>query len=155
MLPAAIEEEELPGDSSQLQQQAHGGPRVQQQQLHSQPDGQEARDPHAPGHRLPLLPLLDSGVCSQRVAGFRPALGLPSHRRSHLLHPPAVLHLGLREPHHLLLHEQALPPGHAGHLHLLQLLQEEPRRGQRLGEIIWKRNSQGGSGQTESRAKGH
>ncbi|KAL6118531.1 cckar [Pungitius sinensis] len=106
---------------------AAAGPRVRQQ-LHLQPDGQEARDPHAPGHRLPLLPVLDPRLRGQRVAGVRPALGLPADRGAHLLHPPAVLHLGLRQPHHLLLHEQALPAGHAGHVHLLQLLGGRRRR---------------------------
>ncbi|XP_029024148.1 neuropeptide Y receptor type 2 isoform X2 [Betta splendens] len=150
LLPAAVQKEEH--HSEPLGQQADAGPRVQQQ-LHGQPDGQEARDPHAPGHRLPLLPVLDPRLRGQRVAGLRPPLRLPPDGRPHLLHPPAVLHLRLRQPHYLLLHEQALPPGHAGHLHLLQVLREERGSGRRAAEVVRKWSHQRGSGQVEVGAR--
>uniref|UniRef100_A0AAQ4PUC2 Gastrin/cholecystokinin type B receptor n=1 Tax=Gasterosteus aculeatus aculeatus TaxID=481459 RepID=A0AAQ4PUC2_GASAC len=91
-----------------------------QQHLGGQAAGQEAGHPHADGHRGALLRLLDAAVLGQHVEGLRPEVGLRGAVRSaHLLHPPAVLHLGVRQPHHLLLHELALPQSPAVHLRLL------------------------------------
>ena len=91
-----------------------------QQHLRGQAAGQEASHPHADGDRGALLHLLDAAVLGQHLEGLWPEVGLQSpHRSAHLLHPPAVLHLGLRQPHHLLLHEHALPQGPAVHLCLL------------------------------------
>lgn len=105
--------------TSCFQQQNQAKPCVQQQP-HSQPDGQEACDPHAVGHRGAFFPLLDTRVCSERLEGIWQTLGWPSTlRSSHLLHSPALIHLCMRQPNHLLLHEQALSTRHASHLLLL------------------------------------
>lgn len=92
----------------------------EKQQLFCQLNGQETGHSHADGDSGSVLHLLDSHLQRQRLASLRHGFRRPaSLGGSHLLHPPAVLHLCLREPHHLLLHEQAFPHGLPGHLHLL------------------------------------
>lgn len=90
-----------------------------QQHLGGQAAGQEACHPHADGDRSALLHLLDAPVLGQHLEGLWSKLGLQALRSTHLLHPPSVLHLFLCQPHHLLLHEHALPQGPAVHLQLL------------------------------------
>ncbi|CAL8322438.1 unnamed protein product, partial [Merluccius merluccius] len=91
-----------------------------QQHVGGQAGGQEARDPHAGGDRGTVLHLLDAAVLRQHVARLRQRGGGAGARGpAHLLHPAAGLHLGLRQPGHLLLHEHALPQGADRHLLLL------------------------------------
>uniref|UniRef100_A0A8C3D8A0 Gastrin/cholecystokinin type B receptor n=1 Tax=Corvus moneduloides TaxID=1196302 RepID=A0A8C3D8A0_CORMO len=79
--------------------------------------GQAARDPHAGGHRGHVLPLLAAHLRRQHLASLCPA-GSPAGTLGdpHRLHPPALVHLSLRQPPHLLLHEPPLPQGLWGHL---------------------------------------
>lgn len=93
----------------------------EKQQLFCQLNGQETCHPYADGDSGFVFHLLDSHLQCQCLASLRHSFCRPaSLRGSHLLHPPAVLHVCLREPHHLLLHEQAFPHGLPGHLHLLR-----------------------------------
>ncbi|XP_014747001.1 PREDICTED: cholecystokinin receptor type A isoform X2 [Sturnus vulgaris] len=93
----------------------------EKQQFFCQLNGQETCYPHADGDRGFVFHLLDSHLQRQCLASLRHGFCRPaSLGGSHLLHPPAVLHFSLREPHHLLLHEQAFPHGLPGHLHLLR-----------------------------------
>lgn len=93
----------------------------EKQQLFCQLNGQETCHPYADGDSSFVFHLLDSHLQCQRLASLRHSFRRPaSLGGSHLLHPPAVLHVCLREPHHLLLHEQAFPHGLPGHLHLLR-----------------------------------
>lgn len=120
MLPAEVQAGEEAGAPAAVHRRQQQGPPHPEQQLRGQPDGQEAGDPHAHRHRGPLLPVLDAHLQRQRLAGLRHRLcGAPPLRDPHFLHPPPVLHLLLRQPHHLLLHEQTLPPRLHGHLPLL------------------------------------
>lgn len=117
--------------TSCFQQQNQAKPCVQQQP-HKQPDGQEACDPHAVGHCGAFLPLLDARVCGERLAGIWQTFSWPPALwSSHLLHPPALIHLCMRQPNYLLLHEQALSTRHASHLLLLHRTRGQRPPGQR------------------------
>uniref|UniRef100_A0A8V0X2V2 Gastrin/cholecystokinin type B receptor n=1 Tax=Gallus gallus TaxID=9031 RepID=A0A8V0X2V2_CHICK len=135
LLPAALTAGRCAGAAGA----GHGGGTTgagAHQQLRGKAGGQAARHPHAGGHRGHVLPLLAAHLCGQHVACLRTA-GSPARALgdAHLLHPPAVLHLRLRQPAHLLLHEPPLPQRLPGHLCRLPPCLPAPRarrgRGQR------------------------
>lgn len=70
MLPAEVQAPREAGAAAAVQQRRRQAQPHQEQQPRGQPDGQEAGDPHANGHRGSLLPLLDAHLQRQRLAGL-------------------------------------------------------------------------------------
>ena len=91
------------------------------QQPAQDPREQDPRDPHAVRGSAGVLPVLDSSLHHPDLDGLRCPLRL---RVSDAVDqdplPPAVVHVVLLQPHHLLLHEQKVPRRVCQGVHLPQ-----------------------------------